>query len=116
MLLGRPGENLDEHSVMLFFIIARREWNGLDMAFLEMQAGNIGLQTPDGDFLQGLLIDCGTSGESAGIDHLKQSRKRFGVAIVRSRRQEQAMLTMLGKPTNRFRTLRIHRIAAHPAR
>lgn len=101
---------------MLLLIIARREWNGLDMTFLEMQAGNVGLQTPNGDFLQSLLIDCGTSGESAGIDHLKQSRKRFGVAIVRGRRQEQSMLAVFGKPTDCFRTLRIHRIAAHPAR
>lgn len=59
-----------------------------------VRIGQLRLQPPYQDLLQGRRLGCDPSGKSLRIEHRQQCRPRFGVAVVRRRREEQAVLAV----------------------
>ena len=86
--------------------------SALTLAVLEALAGQVALEAADGDVLQRLGVEQRAAGEPPRVDHLQQRGERLGMAVVRGRREEQAVLALVGELAHRDRALRVHGVTA----
>ena len=84
----------------------------LHLALLEpLGLSEIALQAPDGDLLESLRVHLVAPHESLRVDHLQQGGEGLGVPVVRSRRQEQPVLGLLGEVADGAGALGVNRVA-----
>ena len=111
------GEDAVERGEPLLLVVGRRERRStLICRRWKPFSGELGLEPAHRHLAQRPLVEHRAPAEPASVDHLQQRGERLGVAVVRRRGQEQAVLAPLGQRSGGRGAVAVDGIAAPPAR